>query len=133
MHFDLKLWRMTAGLRGRIAWSSFLGLLALAAGIARFAFLGRFLAGVFRGDSAGALMPPLLGAIAAILARAALDHHRTIVAHRTAAQVQEQLRLRLFDKVAALGPAWFGAERTGGVMLSLVDGVEQLQSFFGQY
>ncbi|HYZ21909.1 MAG TPA: ABC transporter ATP-binding protein [Rhodopila sp.] len=133
MHFDLKLWRMTAGLRRRIAWSSFLGLLALAVGIARFAFLGRFLAGVFRGDGAGALMPPLLGAIAAILARAALDHDRTMVAHRTAAQVQEQLRLRLFDKVAALGPAWFGAERTGGVMLSLVDGVEQLQSFFGQY
>ena len=34
---------------------------------------------------------------------------------------------------SALGPAWFGAERTGGVMLSIVDGVEQLQTFFGQY
>ena len=43
------------------------------------------------------------------------------------------LRGRLFDKIVALGPAWFGAERTGGVMLSMVDGVEQLQSFFGQY
>ncbi len=39
----------------------------------------------------------------------------------------------MFDKIVALGPAWFGAERTGGVMLSMVDGVEQLQSFFGQY
>ena len=50
MHFDLKLWRMTAGLRGRIALSAALGLLALAVGIARFAFLGVFLAGVFRGE-----------------------------------------------------------------------------------
>ena len=56
-----------------------------------------------------------------------------MIAHRTAARVQEALRGRLFDKIVALGPAWFGAERTGGVMLSLVDGVEQLQSFFGQY
>jgi len=130
MHFDLKLWRMTAGLRGRIALSSCFGLLALAVGIARFAFLGRFLAGVFRGQT---LIPPLLAATAAILLRAWLDHHRAMIAHRTAARVQETLRGQLFDKIIALGPAWFGAERTGGVMLSLVDGVEQLQSFFGQY
>ncbi len=76
---------------------------------------------------------PLVGAAAAILLRAWLDHHRTMIAHRTAARVQERLRGRLFDKIVALGPAWFGAERTGGVMLSMVDGVEQLQSFFGQY
>src|ERR1700727_1429119 len=49
MHFDLKLWRMTAGQRGRIALSAGLGLLALAVGIARFAFLASFLAGAFRG------------------------------------------------------------------------------------
>jgi ATP-binding cassette subfamily C protein CydCD len=130
MHFDLKLWRMTAGLRGRIALSAAIGLLALAVGIARFAFLGRFLAGVFRGET---LILPLLATAAAILLRAALDHHRTMIAHRTAARVQEALRARLFDKIIALGPAWFGTERTGGVMLSMVDGVEQLQSFFGQY
>ena len=130
MHFDLKLWRMTAGYRGRIAVSAALGLLALAVGIARFAFLGRFLAGVFRGQPT---ILPLVGAAAAILLRAWLDHHRTMIAHRTAARVQQTLRGRLFDKIIALGPAWFGAERTGGVMLSMVDGVEQLQSFFGQY
>ena len=56
-----------------------------------------------------------------------------MIAHRTAARVQEDLRGRLYDKIAELGPAWFAGERTGGVMLSLVDGVEQLQSFFGQY
>jgi ATP-binding cassette, subfamily B, bacterial len=130
MHFDLKLWRMTAGLRGRIALSAGLGVLALAVGIARFAFLGVFLAGVFRGEI---LVLPLLAAAAAILLRAWLDHRRTMIAHRTAVRVQEMLRGRLFDKIVALGPAWFGAERTGGVMLSVIDGVEQLQSFFGQY
>src|SRR5258708_4942187 len=133
MHFDLKLWRLTAGLRGPIAWSVLLGLTALCVGITRFVFLGRFLAGVFRGDPWTDLAPWLLATAGAILLRSVLDHARTMVAHRTASRVQEVLRARLFDKILALGPAWFGAERTGGVMLSMVDGVEQLQTFFGQY
>jgi ATP-binding cassette, subfamily B, bacterial len=130
MHFDLKLWRMTAGQRGRIALSAGLGLLALAVGIARFAFLASFLAGAFRGTIE---ILPLTAAATAILLRAWLDHRRTMIAHRTAAKVQEILRGRLFDKIIELGPACFGAQRTGGVMLSMVDGVEQLQTFFGQY
>ena len=133
MHFDLRLWRMTAGLRGRIALAILLGLLALGVGIARFVFLGQFLARVFQGAPIDALLPPLALAAAAIVLRAALDRARTLIAHRTSARVQEHLRGLLYDKIAALGPAWFGAERTGGVMLSLVDGVEQLQTFFGQY
>jgi ATP-binding cassette subfamily C protein CydCD len=133
VHFDLRLWRMTAGLRGRIALAIGLGLLALGVGIARFVFLGQFLARVFQGAPAAALLPPLALAAGAIVLRAVLDHTRTIIAHRTSTRVQDHLRGLLFDKIAALGPAWFGAERTGGVMLSLVDGVEQLQTFFGQY
>ena len=46
MHFDLRLWRLTAGLRDRISWAILLGLASLCVGIARFAFLGRFLAGM---------------------------------------------------------------------------------------
>ena len=133
MHFDLTLWRMTQGYRLRIVLSVVLGLFALTFGIARFVFLGRFLAGVFQGAPAAVLIWPLAGAGVAIVLRAALDHSRTMVAHRTAMRIQETLRGRLYDKIVALGPAWFGAERTGGVMLSMVDGVEQLQSFFGQY
>src|SRR4029077_14212101 len=76
---------------------------------------------------------PAAGVAVAVLLRGFVDHHRTMISHRTAAQVQEELRGRLYDKIAALGPAWFAGERTGGVMLSVVDVVEQLQTFFGQY
>ncbi len=124
---------MTAGLRGRIALALLLGLLALGVGIARFIFLGQFLARVFQGAPAADLVLPLGLAALAIVLRAVLDHTRTVIAHETSTRVQEHLRGLLYDKIAALGPAWFGAERTGGVMLSLVDGVEQLQTFFGQY
>ncbi len=124
---------MTQGLRGRIALAVALGLLALVAGIARFAFLGVLLALVFRQAPYSELALPLLGVAAAIVLRAALEQARAMIAHRTAAQVQESLRGRLYDKIVALGPSWFAGQRTGGIMLSMVDGVEQLQTFFGQY
>jgi ATP-binding cassette, subfamily B, bacterial len=133
MYFDLRLWRMMRGQRGRIALGVAIGLLALCVGIARFAFLGMFLAGVFAGASALSLTLPLLGAALSVVLRAWLDHLRAHIAHETSAKVQASLRAALLEKVTALGPAWFGAERTGGVMLSMIDGVEQLQTFFGQY
>jgi ATP-binding cassette subfamily C protein CydCD len=133
MYFDLRLWRMTEGLRGRIVLVVVLGLCSLAAGIARFAFLGALLALVFRQAPYQQLMLPVAGVAFAIALRAALEQARTMIAHRTAALTQETLRGRLYDKIITLGPGWFAGERTGGMMLSMVDGVEQLQSFFGQY
>src|SRR5712671_5912806 len=133
MYFDRRLWELTAGLRGRIGLAIGLGLLAAGFGIARFALLGALLARVFT-DAGFAIIAMLAaGVAAAVLLRAVLDHARTVIAHNNASRVQEALRGRLYDKIAELGPAWFAGERTGGVMLSVVDGVEQLQSFFGQY
>jgi ATP-binding cassette subfamily C protein CydCD len=124
---------MMVGVRLRVAGAVGLGLLAMAIGILRFVFLGRVLALAF----AGASLPPIIlaaaGTAACVLLRAWLDHRRVVLAQATARRVQSVLRARLFDRIAALGPAWFGAERTGGVMLAVIDGVEQLQTFFGAY
>jgi ATP-binding cassette, subfamily B, bacterial len=133
MHFDWRLWQMTGGFRGRIALGVAIGLAAALIGMSRFVFLGTLIALVFQGAPAATLILPAAGVIGAVLARGALEHIRTMIAHRTAARIQEELRGRLYDKIAALGPAWFAGERTGGVMLSVVDGVEQLQTFFSQY
>ncbi len=133
MYFDRRLWTLTRGLRGWIALAVLLGLIASVVGIARFALLGVLLSRVFDGAGLVAIAIPAAGVAAAVLLRGVVDHHRTMISHRTAAHVQEDLRGRLYDKIAALGPAWFAGERTGGVMLSIVDGVEQLQTFFGQY
>ena len=133
MYFDWQLWRMTAGLRGRIALGVVLGLAALVVGIARFVFLGSLLARVFEGAPMDALLVPAIATALAIVLRAALEQMRVMLAHGTAAQVQDVLRARLYDKIVALGPGWFSGSRTGGVMLTMIDGVEQLQSYFGQY
>jgi ATP-binding cassette subfamily C protein CydCD len=43
------------------------------------------------------------------------------------------LRQRLYEQIVHLGPAYFGLQRTGDVLVSLVEGVEQLETYFGQY
>ena len=133
MYFDRRLWQLTRGLRGQIVLSILIGLVAAAFGIARFTLLGTMLARVFAGAGFFPIALAAVGVAAAVVLRGLLDHYRTLIAHRTAAVVQTDLRGRLYDKIAELGPAWFAGERTGGVMLSVVDGVEQLQTFFGQY
>src|SRR3954452_8821153 len=133
MYFDRRLWELTRGLRGRIALTILIGLLASALGIARFALLGALPAPVSAGTQATVLMGLAIGVAVTVLLRGLLDHARTVISHGTAGRVQQELRARLYDKIAELGPAWFAGERTGGVMLSVVDGVEQLQSFFGQF
>src|SRR3546814_14781665 len=47
--------------------------------------------------------------------------------------VQRTLRRRLHDHLTVLGPGYVGQERSGDVALSLVDGVEQLEVYFGGY
>ena len=133
MYFDRRLWELTRGLRRWIIGAILLGLVASVVGIARFAILGVLLSHVFAGAGFLAVAIPAVGVAAAVLLRGYIEHHRAMISYRTATRVQETLRGRLYDKIAELGPAWFAGERTGGVMLSIVDGVEQLQSFFGQY
>jgi ATP-binding cassette subfamily B protein len=133
MYFDSRLWQLTRGMRGWIAAAILLGLVASVVGIARFAILGVLLSHVFNGAGVWAIAVPAIGVAVAVILRGLVDHHRAMISYRTATRVQEELRGRLYDKIAALGPAWFAGERTGGVMLSVVDGVEQLQTFFGQY
>ena len=133
MYFDSRLWRMMAGLRLRVAGAVGLGLIAMGLGVLRFVFLGRVLALAFAGAAARQVALAAAATVACLLLRAWLDHRRVVLAQGTAGRVQAVLRARLFDRIAELGPAWFGAERTGGVMLAVIDGVEQLQTFFGAY
>ena len=133
MYFDRRLWAFTEGLRRRIAWSALLALASAAAGVARLAALGWLLARVFRGEGPDALVVPLAAVAAVMLARGALEYLCAMAAHRTAALVQRRLHARLHDKIVSLGPAHFDERRSGETLLALVDGVEQLETWFGAY
>ncbi|MDE0389438.1 MAG: thiol reductant ABC exporter subunit CydC [Rhodospirillales bacterium] len=133
MYFDRRLWQFTEGMRLRIAGAIVLGLLSAAVGIARLALLGWLLGRVFQGEGFGDLTLPIVAVAAAMIARGVLEYWRTMVAHNTAALVQLKIRARLYDHIAALGPGQFGGQRSGDVLLSVIDGVEQLETYFGQY
>ena len=133
MLFDPRLWQFTRGVRLRIAAAVAMGVFASLVGIGRLALLGWLLARVFAGDTFSELMVPFALVAAVMVLRGWLEHSRAMVAHRTAAMVQLELRKRLYAKVVALGPSYFGLERTGAVMISMIDGVEQLETYFGEY
>jgi ATP-binding cassette subfamily C protein CydCD len=133
VYFDRRLWALTVGVRGRIAATVLVGLAAVAAGIARLALLGWLLGRVLAGESLVELVPAILLTALALVVRSALDYARAMVAHHTAARVQGRLRQLLYTQVATLGPAHFTQARTGDVLLSMVEGIQQLEVYFGQY
>ena len=133
MYFNLRLFGMTKGLRLRILVAAVAGLLTVAASIARLALTGIVLAKVFQGDSFSTLVLPLGILVVLILVRGALQHFRDNVSYRTAAETKVALRQRLYQHALALGPGHFDQLRTGEVTTFLVDGVENLETFFGQY
>ena len=133
MYLNSRLWAFTQGVRLRIAGTTLAGLLAVLAGTARLALLGWVLGRVLAGDSLAKLAWPV-GEVAALIAlRGLLEYGRTMVAHHTAARVQRRLRGRLYEQITALGPAHFTQTRTGDVILSVVEGVQQLEVYFGQF
>lgn len=133
MFLDARLWELTVNARGAIFTCVAVGVLASVVGVARLALLGLLIASVFNGAAPQDLVLGFIGVGLVMLLRGVLEHWRTMLAHRTAAKVQLALREQLHAHVMALGPAHFGVERTGEVMLSLVEGVEQLEVWFGEY
>tara|TARA_Y100001934_G_scaffold264419_1_gene341303 strand:- start:542 stop:4135 length:3594 start_codon:yes stop_codon:yes gene_type:complete len=133
MYIDKRLWAFTDGVRGRIALSVGIGLAAAIVGIARLALLGWLIAQVFAGKGLADLTGPIVLVAVVMVLRGGLEYVRVMVAHETAARVQITIRKAIYDKAVQLGPAWFGRERTGDVILSVVDGVEQLETYFGEF
>ena len=133
MHFDRALWTFTAGVRLRIAWATIIGLLAVGLGMARLLLLAWLLAEVFAGRNLADLMLPIAGVAAIMILRGAFEHARVMVAHETAGRVQKHLRRTIYDKIAALGPGAIARRQSGALALSLIDGVERLEVYFGQF
>jgi len=133
MHIEPRLLNFTKGVRARIAGAVAIGLLAVGLGIARLGLLGWLIGQVFAGRSPGELALPVVLIAAVMVLRGVAEHWRAVVAHETAARVQKTLRRTLYDRVAALGPGTAGRQRSGSLTLSMIDGVEQLETYFGQF
>src|SRR5436309_4782254 len=133
VYLDRQLLGFTVGLRSRIVASAALGLVGVVLGIGRLALLGWLLARVFAGAGLSALALPIAAVAAVIAVRSLVEYARTMIAHHTAFQVQGRLRQRLYEHLVSLGPAYLTHERTGPVATSMVEGVQQLEVYFGQF
>ena len=133
MYLDRRLLTHTRGVRARIAAAAALGLCAVTAGISRLAFSGLIIAGVLTGAAFSSLVPYLAAVAGFIALRALFQYLRDMVSQETAARVKEGLHDKLYRHALDLGPGHFNQERTGDVLVSLGEGVEQLQVFYGQF
>jgi ATP-binding cassette subfamily C protein CydCD len=133
MHIEPRLLVFTKGIRLRIAGAIALGLLSVSLAVARLGLLGWLIGQVFAGRPLGELAWAALMIALVMVLRGVTEHWRAVVAHENAARVQKRLRRILYDKIASLGPGTVGRQRSGGLTLSMIDGVEQLETYFGQF
>src|SRR5262249_47800292 len=133
MYFDRRLFGMTRGVRGRVAFAAVLGLAAVPVAMWRLALTGQAMARVFAGESFESLTGMLLLIAGLVVLRSILQFYRDEVGNATAALMKVRVRGQLYQQVLALGAGHFDQRRSGDAALALVDGVEQLDQFFGQY
>ncbi|MGZ2488131.1 ATP-binding cassette subfamily C protein CydD [Rhizobium pisi] len=85
------------------------------------------------GGDLGGLWPQLLLLLGLFVLRACALGGVEIASSAAAARVKRVLRADLFDRIAALGPAWMQRQRSGDVVNTLVDGVEEIEKFYASY
>lgn len=92
--------------------------------------VARGIAGVQAGDLDVRLIL-LLGAGGALL-RAAAGWATQVAAHRVASAVKQDLRARLWRRIAAGGTSEPGAERQGGIVVLASEGLDDLDEYYTQ-
>ncbi|MEU9572143.1 thiol reductant ABC exporter subunit CydD [Streptomyces massasporeus] len=76
---------------------------------------------------------PLLLLAAVAVGRALVGWLTELAAHRASAAVKSELRGRLLERAAALGPGWLSGQRTGSLVALATRGVDALDDYFSRY
>ncbi|MFF8614665.1 thiol reductant ABC exporter subunit CydD [Streptomyces sp. NPDC015350] len=85
------------------------------------------------GLTVSGLRTPLILLAAVALGRALVSWLTELAAYRTGAAVKSELRGRLLDRAAELGPGWLGEQRTGSLVTLATRGVDALDDYFARY
>ena len=134
MYLHPRLLALAKDVRLRILLAAIVGMLAVAAGIARLAVAAVVIVKVIHeGAAFSSLTWPLIAMAGLIVLRSGLQYLQEVISHHTASVVKVALRERLYQHCLALGPGYFDQSRTGDVLMSLAEGVERLEAFFGRY
>ncbi|MFC7306002.1 thiol reductant ABC exporter subunit CydD [Streptomyces monticola] len=111
-----------------------LGLAGAGLVVAQAMLIAEVVVGGFqKGLDASALRTPLLLLAAVALGRGLVGWLTELAAHRAGAAVKSELRGRLLERAAALGPGWLSGQRTGSLVALATRGVDALDDYFARY
>ncbi|MFE5769526.1 thiol reductant ABC exporter subunit CydD [Streptomyces sp. NPDC056485] len=131
---DPRLLRYARSTRLFLAAVVALGLAGAGLVIGQAMLIAEIVVGAFeRGLDGDALRTPLLLLAAVALGRGLLAWLTELAAHRASAAVKSQLRGRLLDRAADLGPGWLSGQQTGSLVALATRGVDALDDYFSRY
>ncbi|MFV5991752.1 thiol reductant ABC exporter subunit CydD [Streptomyces sp. NPDC056231] len=111
-----------------------LGVAGAALVIAQAMLIAEVVVGGFEGGLAVTeLRTPLMLLAVVALGRGLVSWLTELAAYRASAAVKSELRGRLLDRAAALGPDWLSGQRTGSLVALATRGVDALDDYFARY
>ncbi|MEU7600386.1 thiol reductant ABC exporter subunit CydD [Streptomyces sp. NPDC041003] len=111
-----------------------LGLVGAGLVVGQAMLIAEIVVGAFEEGLGGeALRTPLLLLAAVALGRGLVAWLTELAAHRASAAVKSELRGRLLDRAAELGPGRFTGQKTGSLVSLATRGVDALDDYFSRY
>ncbi|MDP9792963.1 ABC-type transport system involved in cytochrome bd biosynthesis fused ATPase/permease subunit [Catenuloplanes nepalensis] len=95
--------------------------------------IARVLATVLDGRAWTDALPAVASVAVLQVARAGLTWLRETLAADVAGQIKDDVRVRLLDRLFALGPGYTVRTRTGKLQSTMVDGVEALERYYAAF
>ena len=120
--------------RKYIAGNVLLQWLSLLANIGMMASVTMLLAGLFAGRADGRyFLRTALAAVAAVAVRFTCTTGAARMGHLSSKAVKKTLRAQIYEKLLRLGAAYREQVRTSEIVQVAVEGVDQLETYFGAY
>ncbi|WP_019547775.1 thiol reductant ABC exporter subunit CydD [Streptomyces sulphureus] len=114
--------------------SVLLGLCGALLVVAQAMLIAEVVVGAFvDGAGVGELRGPLLWLAGVSVGRGLVSWLTELAAHRSSASVKSELRLRLVERAARLGPEWLAGHRSGELSALVTRGIDALDDYFARY
>ena len=132
--FDKRLFSLVPGVMRHIAGNVALQWLALLANVVLFVSVGRLLQSVLTGGTTGIdLARTLLVAVVAVAVRLVCQAQATKQGLAASALAKQRVRTLVYDKLVRMGPSYRETVATSEATQLCVEGIEQLEAYFGSY
>ncbi|WP_420034568.1 thiol reductant ABC exporter subunit CydD [Streptomyces sp. cg28] len=131
---DQRLFRYARATRVFLIAVILLGAVGAGLVIAQAMLIAEVVVGAFQhGFDAGRLATPLILLAVVAAGRGLVAWVTELAAHRASAAVKSELRGRLLERAARLGPGWLAGQRTGSLVALATRGVDALDDYFSRY